>query len=313
LEAEPEVESLARVDPVQKYVDKILNGRVQVEMVDLMKMEPRFSQTLAQAVTAYGTPVQYVGNKFLDERPKVRQTRSTNPVKVKQEVGNQLYELMKERSAQRSSSYDAMEGAKDTLAFGVAAVSTSDSSWQDTACNQPLLRLELRVGNPDKESVKAILDTGAEANVMTSTFAEKEGVTYEPVENITTTSYNTGVTKIVGRAKVRLYLGNAWIDQYAYVLEGGNASIPFLLGMPFFWATRMSFDYGYERDRIHGRMTFGNVPLITPVSSYRRTNAERQPILPISVQFLPVRENRRVEERVGINAIQVNLPNRQEA
>ncbi|CAM1507682.1 Fc.00g073230.m01.CDS01 [Cosmosporella sp. VM-42] len=109
------------------------------------------------------------------------------------------------------------------------------------APSQELPKLMVKLGNPENRPVEAMVDTGSEVNIIQASLAKQFELKVEGAR-IKTKSYSHDEVYLEGTTTVNLYIGNVWVKQQVYVV---NTSVtqPFILGMPFVRAARVSFEY----------------------------------------------------------------------
>jgi hypothetical protein len=60
-----------------------------------------------------------------------------------------------------------------------------------------------------------------------------------------------------------------------YVAPSSMVTVPFILGMPFIRASRLTFDHLIDQERLMIRLNLGNVRLITPAAGAVKYDAPR--------------------------------------
>jgi hypothetical protein len=121
------------------------------------------------------------------------------------------------------------------------------------------------IGPSGEEAVvQGILDSGAEINVLGSDYVKRNKLTMVSLEDAWSRTYSTDRVDFVGAVTERVWLGAHSVRQVFFVSKSGKTSQPLLLGMPFFFATKLGFEY--EGESIKARMTIGHSRLEKTVS-----------------------------------------------
>lgn len=140
-----------------------------------------------------------------------------------------------------------------------------DPEGRQLAHCQKLPRIVVRLAHLDGYSVEALLDTGSEGNIVSSDIAKKYRLQPTSV-TAHTTSYSNTKVEILGEVEIPVYLGNTYIPQRMYVAPASVVSIPFILGMPFVRAAKVSFDHMTRGGEMHVRCQLGATRVVTPVA-----------------------------------------------
>ena len=103
----------------------------------------------------------------------------------------------------------------------------------------PKLRCEL---NRSRETI-ALLDTGAEINVITRDLADEAGLIVRPDPQIVLVAYTGDRKRFDGICKnVLVSVSGIEVLQHIFVVDSGEHSL--LLGQPFAYASSLTFEYG---------------------------------------------------------------------
>lgn len=137
---------------------------------------------------------------------------------------------------------------------------------------QDLPRLQVRLGHPDGHTWEAILDTGAEGNIISDHIVKTSRLPFKP-SSAKTTSFSKDSVPMAGVVNTRVYLGNVFIEQQMYMAPASAVSIPFILGMPFFRSAKVTFDYSSIPGEMLMSCKLGTINLMSPVAGgIRRAN-----------------------------------------
>ncbi|KAK6215417.1 putative gag-pol poly protein [Colletotrichum tabaci] len=147
------------------------------------------------------------------------------------------------------------------------------------------LQLEVRMSSVDRNNkgakIVAILDTGAQVNILSKQYVETAGIPYTPtrLKMQTFKSDPNSLTTFDG-----FCFTDVWIDRYKvtscfFIKDERETSDPLLLGLPFVQDTKLSF--GYNRNLITALIHAEDALLRIPVGVIRTNDSlEVADILP---------------------------------
>jgi len=105
---------------------------------------------------------------------------------------------------------------------------------------------KVKVSLDQSEGVTALLDTGAEVNVMTQDLADMLELPIRPEGQMVLVSHTGDVAPFIGVCEnVRVRIGRVEIDQHFFVIPTGEH--PLVLGQPFSYASRLTYDYADQK------------------------------------------------------------------
>lgn len=137
---------------------------------------------------------------------------------------------------------------------------------------QDLPRLQVRLGHPDGHTWEAILDTGAEGNIISDHIVKTSRLPFTP-SSAKTTSFSKDSVPMAGIVTTNVYMGNVFIEQKMYMAPTSAVSIPFILGMPFIRSAKVTFDYSTIPGEMLMSCKLGTINLMSPVAGgIRRVN-----------------------------------------
>ena len=146
-------------------------------------------------------------------------------------------------------------------------------------------KLPVNIKGPTEAATElAMLDTGAEANVMTYELAKKLGCPILSTENLKLKTVSGQVLQFTGMAKAEVEIehGIRYTTVFFLVRESRGQTLPMvLLGQPFTRAMKMTFEHGdygsmdavFHDPHSHSTCT---VPVVPPVKRSVRTNYQQQ-------------------------------------
>jgi hypothetical protein len=171
--------------------------------------------------------------------------------------------------AQRSFFADSQEWEDSTIQVHTASLDQFTSLHQVgrlPAESQDLPFIPTKIGSPQAEAILALVDSGAEGNIMTEDYATKFGLRPRPAGVRSTQTYSGDRVPLIGKVEVNLYFGSVVIPQVVYIVEKSATSIPFLLGMPFFRTAKVTFDHSDPTGNLLLRARVGNTGFVVPVA-----------------------------------------------
>ena len=127
---------------------------------------------------------------------------------------------------------------------------------------QSLPCLLVRLDQPDNHLIEALVDSGAEGNIMTREAAEQCKMKWEP-RSFNTNSYSGHTVKIIGLAKTRVFIANSFISQAIYITEDPEVHAHLILGMPFVRSAKITFEHTDKEMRMVA--IFGDVRISVQV------------------------------------------------
>ncbi|RCI12114.1 hypothetical protein L249_0751 [Ophiocordyceps polyrhachis-furcata BCC 54312] len=145
---------------------------------------------------------------------------------------------------------------------------------------QDLPRMQVRVGSLKSPIMLALLDTGAETNILTASAARDLNLECRPIQ-VNTMSFNKKQTKLMAIADTVVFVGPVCVPIRIFICDD-DVLVPFILGMPFIRLTKLSFDHRTTTGNLHARCLFGSTRVVTPVAGPPQWDNEHPILLPLT-------------------------------
>lgn len=140
------------------------------------------------------------------------------------------------------SAPDATHG-QSIVSYKVNSVSATTRDVVNRGCCGSAY-LTVRVGDDTRAPMSALLDTGAEMNLLPLSYCNDNSLSYAQLESMNSTVYNGESLSLIGVTENWVCIGHERIRQVFFVVDDitHNVAHHILLGMPFFLDTNLTFE-----------------------------------------------------------------------
>lgn len=143
------------------------------------------------------------------------------------------------------------------------AIIRNDGKRISTSQQSP--RITVRINSRKNDAVLALVDSGAEGNIISSALAAKFGIKPLPGTGCTTTGFTGDQGLVEGKAPIDIYLGNVHFTIFVHIMhELNEPSNPFILGMPFVRAAKVNFLHDHPSGNLYMAADLEGVRVATP-------------------------------------------------
>ncbi len=251
----------------ERMASELLSKKLNVTVGELMQLLPLFARKVAEKATdvAEGTD-----------------TIATAPTPVGRHDGgsagmnvNAIQDFLRDQP-DLEAGFESLEKGLFVNAFTVEPQTAGAGNVPDKfpAARQELPFCYVKINDPSKPAVEALIDSGAEGNIMNIKVAEHFGLKITERRSFST-AYSNNRVEIIGTAWVRLYIANCYIEQIIYVTRA-DVSLPCILGMPFIRGARLTFDHSPEDGSMLAHARFGSSRLTWVVAGPMRWTSAHQ-------------------------------------
>lgn len=258
-----------------KLLNEFLKQNMKVNVTDLIRLCPGFATALESYIANIRVEAEAV--LHIDgtqpEHPKLKDGKKGTRTLALTTM-TESSELAVPRSGfWNDGTTEIKDDKRKVLDTNLVGLSDHDDvNTCTTLTGAPATRIHalpmmyVRVG-PSEESaaIRAILDTGSEANIVSAEYADRHGLAYEPTE-VYSSAYHTGrPIRFLGEMRERIWVAGQWVPGHFFVMPLGQTKHDILLGMPFAKDVSLTFEWSKTSDLLRANFLIRNLRIIATV------------------------------------------------
>jgi len=236
-----------RLDAVRRITEMLYNGTIKVSMRDLANLNSKIATGMAERLHDVADGVTRVHS--------INEEGGSGPA-PRRDTAVRLNEIATRDDCPR------LVNTGNASNINLAVLGGSEWRVNNQLGIRRLAFLNCRIGPVGNEEViKGCLDSGAEANIISNLYVKRNGLAMTANPS-TSRAYGGGRVDFLGTITEQIWVGSASISVTFYVADSRVARQDLLLGLPFFAATRLNFNYDSDGSPKEASMIFGSLRII---------------------------------------------------